>query len=48
MKVEIMFPEIANLYGDLQNIEYLKNSSADVEVINDSLTEEPYFVENQR
>ena len=47
MKVEIMFPEIANLYGDLQNIEYLKNSSADVEVINDSLTEEPYFVENQ-
>ena len=24
MKVEILFPEVCNLYGDLQNIYYLK------------------------
>ena len=24
MKAEILFPEVCNLYGDLQNITYLK------------------------
>ena len=26
MKVEILFPEVCNLYGDLQNVYYLKRS----------------------
>ncbi len=45
IKVEVLFPEIANLYGDLQNIEYLKRSSGgEIEVIEDNLIDEPYFV----
>ena len=24
IRIEVLFPEIANLYGDLENIEYLK------------------------
>ena len=24
IRVEVLFPEIANLYGDLENIEYIK------------------------
>ena len=26
MKIEVLYPEIANLYGDLENIDYLKKS----------------------
>ena len=25
MKIEVLYPEIANLYGDLENITYLQN-----------------------
>ncbi|MCQ2524982.1 MAG: hypothetical protein MJ123_11645 [Lachnospiraceae bacterium] len=48
IKIEILFPEIANLYGDLMNIEYLKRSagSDNVEVIETSLKDVPYFVNN--
>ena len=44
IKVEVLFPEIANLSGDLQNIDYLKRCSKDIEVVEDYLTEEPYFL----
>ncbi len=47
LKTEILFPEVANLYGDLENISYLKKCSDELEVITDSLTEEPYFVKNE-
>lgn len=43
MKIEVLFPEICNLYGDLANIKYLKRASKDIEVINTHLTDEPYF-----
>lgn len=45
-KIEILFPEVCNLYGDLQNIEYLKRSitETDVEIIKTDLKSEPYFV----
>ena len=33
IRVEVLFPEIANLYGDLENIEYIKKSCPDVEVV---------------
>lgn len=46
MKIEILFPEVANLYGDLMNIEYLKRSLGDVEIIETSLKSEPYFVKH--
>lgn len=51
MKVEILYPEVANLYGDLMNIEYLKRSAQasgreDFEVIETSLKSEPYFAKH--
>lgn len=46
IKVEILFPEICNLYGDLQNIDYLKKSSDEIEIVEDNLIDEPYFLNN--
>ena len=46
IKIEILFPEVANLYGDLENISYLKKCSDEIEVVEDYLTEEPYFANN--
>ena len=48
MKIEMLYPEICNLYGDLMNVEYLKRSlkesgAGDVEIIETSLKTEPYF-----
>lgn len=43
MKIEILFPEVANLYGDLMNMEYLRRSGADIELVNTSLRDEPRF-----
>ena len=47
MKIEVLFPEICNLYGDLANIKYLKRASNKIEVINTHLNDEPYFVNNK-
>ncbi len=49
MIVEVLFPEVCNLYGDLMNIEYLKRSATasgreDFEVIETSLKSVPQFV----
>ncbi len=44
MKVEVLFPEVANLYGDLMNVEYLRRSCGDIEVVNTSLRGEPLFM----
>lgn len=43
MKIEVLFPEVCNLYGDLQNINYLKKCLPEAEFINTSLGEEPVF-----
>ena len=37
IRVEILYPDAARLYGDLQNIEYLRKSCAEIEVIEDAL-----------
>ena len=47
MKIEVLFPEVCNLYGDLANIRYLKESTDKVTVIETKLTDEPYFIENK-
>lgn len=47
MIIEVLFPEIANLYGDLQNIEYLKRADESIQVVEDSLVKEPYFINNE-
>lgn len=44
--VEILFPEVGNLYGDLQNITYLKRCYEGIEIVESNLSNEPYFVNN--
>jgi len=44
MKIEVLFSEICNLYGDIQNISYLKKCMPDAEFIETSLDEEPIFL----
>ena len=51
MKIELLYPEVCNLYGDLMNVEYLKRSLAeskvtDIDIIETSLKTKPYFAEH--
>lgn len=45
MKIEILYPEICNLYGDLANIRYLKECLPEAEIIKTSLQSRPAFTE---
>ena len=44
MKIEILYPEIANLFGDLANIKYIKSSIPDCKVIGTDLSTKPRFL----
>ena len=44
MKVEILFPEVCNLYGDLQNVYYLKRCCPELELIETDLHSAPRFL----
>ena len=44
IRIEVLFPEIANLYGDLENISYLKKSCPEIEVTETHLVGEPCFM----
>ena len=44
IKIEVLFSEVCNLYGDLFNIKYLQKSIKEVECVYTSLTDEPKFV----
>jgi len=44
MKIEILFPEICNLYGDLFNAEFLRRSCPEIEIVNTTLKSEPLFL----
>ena len=44
MKIEVLYPEIANLYGDLENVIYLQKSNPEIEVVETHLTDVPLFV----
>lgn len=46
MKIEVLFAESCNLYGDGQNVTYLQATLPEAEFIHTSLTDTPYFVEN--
>ncbi len=46
MKIEILFPEICGLYGDAQNISYLRATLPEADFIETPLTNIPYFVDN--
>ena len=47
IKIEFLFPEIANLYGDPFNVKYLKNSLKEAEIIETALTDVPRFVNEE-
>lgn len=44
MKIEILFPEIAGLYGDLANMKYLSQCVKDAELVYTNLDKEPAFL----
>lgn len=44
MKIEILYPEICNLYGDIFNITFLSKCVKECEVIETNLNETPRFV----
>ena len=44
MIIEVLFPEICNLYGDLFNAEFLKRSCLKIDIVNTSLNSEPLFL----
>ncbi len=45
MKVEILFPEICNLCGDLMNIRYLHQSCPELEIVETDLKSRPRFLD---
>lgn len=44
MKIEILFPEFCNLFGDISNMTYLKKCLPNEEYIETAIDEEPAFV----
>ena len=44
MKIEILYPEVCNLFGDLANIRFLKKNLPEAVIIETSLKNEPAFV----
>lgn len=47
MKIEILYEDITNVYGDLGNIRYLKKLFKENEIIHTSINEEPYFAKHK-
>ncbi len=46
-KIEVLFPEVANLYGDLMNVEYLRRCLGDAEVTQTYLKDRPLFADEK-
>lgn len=44
VKIEMLYPEICNLFGDYANVKYLASCIEDVKVINTHLTDKPSFL----
>lgn len=47
MRIEILFPEVCNLFGDLANIRYLKKCLPEASFIETSLTQIPKFLSEE-
>ena len=47
LKIEILFPEFCNLYGDISNMKYLKRCMPKANFIETSFDEEPTFVKEK-
>ena len=44
MKIEMLFPEVCNLFGDISNIKYLEKCIPNVEIIKTKINSVPAFV----
>lgn len=44
MIIEMLYPELSNLYGDSANIKYLKDSFPEIEIIETNIGECPTFL----
>ena len=44
MKIEILFPEFCNLFGDISNMKYLRKCLPNEEYIETSIEDEPAFL----
>lgn len=47
MKIEVLFPEVGNLSGDLMNIHYLKQCCNSLEIIETDLNTRPAFLDEE-
>ena len=47
LKIEILFPEFCNLYGDISNMKYLKKCLPNANFIETSFDEEPTFIKEK-
>ena len=47
MQIEVLFPELCNLFGDSGNIRYLEKCLPDAQFINTSLNDTPAFVSGE-
>ncbi len=47
MKIEILYKDLTNIYGDVGNIKILEKNLPDAEFIYTSVNEKPYFVDNK-
>lgn len=47
MKIEVLFPEFGNLFGDNSNISYLRKCLPNAEIIETSINSRPAFVDEE-
>ena len=47
MKIEILYPELTNIYGDGANIKFLKQNFKKSEIVLTSIKDVPYFVNHK-
>lgn len=47
MKVELLFPEVCNLYGEMQNAYYLRRCCDDIEIVTTDLHSRPRFLDEE-
>ena len=45
MKIEILYPELCNLNGDMGNIRYLKKCVPEIEILETTINEKPKFID---
>ena len=47
MKIEILFPEICNLYGDSGNVMLIEKTLTNATIIKTTILDEPYFAKHK-